>query len=307
MVRCLAWIALVCGCKAQLGEVEHNATADAPGSSGDDGAAIDARIDAQPDAPDGPWGTPAVIPNTAAATVNVDDPVMTQDGLDIIYAVTNAAGTAKTLFEIQRTTTSSAWGAPASRDELNIGASEESPRLTADDKTIYYGVAGTIYTATRTGAGQPFGTPTVVGAINVAGAYQKWMAICDGDNVMVSRANPSTAAPDLYEGTLTDGAPTDAATLNEATTSEISTYLSKDCLTVYYASNRGTGGTTQLYTSTRPTIGGAWAAPVNVASPFSENDGTDNEDPWLSNDGHFFVFAGIRGGATVKQLYISTR
>jgi hypothetical protein len=44
-----------------------------------------------------------------------------------------------------------------------------------------------------------------------------------------------------------------------------------------------------------------------VPSPFSENDGTDNEDPWVSNDGHYFVFAGVRGGSTVKQLYISTR
>ena len=305
MVRRLAWIVLLFGCNARLGELNHSTGGDAGSATQQDGSVMgDGPADAAPDAPDGPWGTPAVIPGTATAGLSVDDPTMTQDGLDMIYAVTNAAGTAKTLYEMQRTTRTSAWGAPVERSELNIGTSEESPRFSLDDKTIYYGVAGNIYTATRTAEGDAFAAPTPVTAINVSGAYQKWLAVCDNGVAMVSRANPSTADANLCEGTLANGAPT-AATVLDSAENEISTFLSKDCLTVYFASNRS--GTTQLYTSSRMTVGGAWSTPVNVAAPFSANDGADNEDPWVSNDGHIFLFASERGGATVKSLYISTR
>ena len=305
MVRRLAWIAvLLGGCNARLGELNHSMSGDA-GSAAQQDATVgsDAPLDAQPDAPDGPWGTPAVIPGTAGAGINVDDPSMTQDGLDIIYAVTNAAAGTKSLFEIQRASLGSPWGTPVPRTELDIGTSEESPRFSLDDKTIYYGVAGNIYTATRAAEGDAFGTPALVTAINT-GFYQKWLAVCDNGVAMVARQATSTSDTDLYEGTLAAGAPNAATTLN-STSNEISTFLSKDCLTVYFASNRS--GTTQLYTSKRSAVGGAWSTPVNVATPFSASDGADNEDPWASNDGHIFLLASERGGSTTKQLYISTR
>ena len=81
--------------------------------------------------------------------------------------------------------------------------------------------------------------------------------------------------------------------------------MSKDCLTVYFASNRS--GETQLYTSTRTAVGQPWAAPTTLDAPLSPADATDTEDPWISIDQRTFLLASIRGAETTKQLYISTR
>jgi hypothetical protein len=303
MVRRLVWLALLCGCNARLGQLANDQTgADAPPVAGD-GRAVDAAIDAPADAPTGPWGTPAAI-DTNNPTLNVDDPTMTQDGLDLIYAVTDAAGTTKTLYEMQRASRTAAWGTPVPRAELNLGSINESPRFGPGDNTIYYGVGGMIYSATRTAAGDAFNAPAAVAAVNT-GMYQKWLAVCGAaGNGVVSRSNPDTTNMDLFEGTVATGVQTIATELN-STASETSSFLATNCLTVYFASSRG--GTTQLYTATRANAASAWTGLVAVDSPFSAAEGTDNEDAWVSADGHIFLFAGLRGGATVKQLFISTR
>jgi|HubBroStandDraft_6_1064221.scaffolds.fasta_scaffold209441_3 hypothetical protein len=305
MVRCLAICALMCACDARLGQIQNNATGGdaAPGSSSNDGGTDGQMGVAPPDAPLGPWGTPAIISTAADAGDNVDDCTMSSDTLDLLYAVQQQNASTKQLWEMTRASASAAWGTPVERDELNIGTSEESPRLSLDNLTVYYGVDDDIYQATRPAIGEPFGTPTAVTIMN-SGTLQKWLAICENDAVMISRSDPTTANMDLFEGTLSGGATTVDTVLN-STSNEISTFLSKDCLTTYFASNRS--GSTQIYTSTRPAVGQPWTTPTNAMAPFSSSDGTDNEDPWISVDQRTFVFASIRGGGTTKQLYISTR
>jgi hypothetical protein len=305
MVRGLALIALLCGCEARLGQIQTDTTGgDATPAPGDGNSTGDGNSGPPADAaPLGAFTTPVEITNTAGTGASVDDPTMTSDELDIVYAVQASGASTKQLWEITRTTTSSPWSTPVERDELNIGTSEESPRFSLDNNTIYYGVDGDIYQATRSAIGQAFGAPQKVTTISTS-AYEKWMAICTGNVVMVSRGNPTTANMDLFEGTLTGGANTVDTVLNSAD-SEISTFLSKDCLTVYYASNRS--GQSQLYTSTRTAVGQPWATPTTLDPPLSPSDATDNEDPWLSIDQRTFLFASIRGGGTTKQLYIATR
>ena len=123
---------------------------------------------------------------------------------------------------------------------------------------------------------------------------------------MVSRAVPvgnGTTQQDLFDGTLGEaGAPVQS--LNSAG-SEISTFLSPDCLTVYFASNR-VNNQTQIYMSQRNTIADPWPAPMPVGD---FGTATDNEDPYLSPDKRTFVFASVRDGAAAndKDLYFSTR
>ncbi|HEX4449660.1 MAG TPA: hypothetical protein VH143_02265 [Kofleriaceae bacterium] len=306
MLRGLAIIALLCSCEARLGQIQTDTTGgDASPSPGDGNSTIgDGGGPAADAAPLGAFTTPTEITNTAAAGASVDDPTMTSNELDIIYAVQPNGASTKALWEITRASTTSPWSTPVERTELNAaGPTEESPRFSPDDNTIYYGVNGDIYQATRSAIGQAFNTPQKVTAISTT-AYEKWMAICTGNVVMVSRANGTTSNMDLYEGTLTGGANTVDTVLNSAD-SEISTFLSKDCLTVYFASNRS--GQTQLYTSTRTAVGQPWAAPTTLDAPLSPADATDNEDPWISIDQRTFLLASVRGADTAKQLYISTR
>lgn len=295
---------ICCACDAHLAAIQSettggDASTDAPADAAVDAQAFDAELI---DAPLGPFPSPTRITQAGATTDGIDDPTMTSDGLDIIFAISAGNTGNKKLYEMTRTSLTAAWSAPVVRSELDIGTAEESPRFGLDDLTLYYGVDGDIYTATRAAVGGAFGTPTAVAAMNTAN-HEKWMAICQGNNVMVSRAN-GTNGQDLYEGTLAGGANT-LDTVLSSTSNEISTFLSKDCLTVYFASDRS--GQTQIYTSTRATISSAWSAPVMAASPFSSAEGTDNEDAWISNDQRIFLLASVRGGISTKQLYISQR
>ena len=287
---------LVGGCEAAI-----SGNIDADGSPSVDGAPADAG--AQPDALVlGAWGTPQAIPGAADATNGEDDLTLNAAATELIYAVNvPGSGTSKDLFVMTRADAASPWSAPLELTGFNTAVAEESPRLSLDDLTIYFGRGGDIFSATRTAVGEAWTTPVPVASVNTA-AYEKWLAVCAGGVAMISRYNDDSASQDLYQGTLADGAPTLVAELS-STSNEISTFLSRDCNTTYFGSNRS--GEMHLYTATRASAAVAWSAPVLLPSPFA--DGTTDEDAWVSTDQRTFVFASVRGGATTKDLYISTR
>lgn len=293
--------AVLGGCSAKLGQVEYQKL-DGPigqDGGGGDGAPDDALM---PDAALGAFSTPVAIPGASGGTSNFDDCVMSQNLLDLIFAIQPSGASSKSLYEMQRATTADPWGTPVQLTVLDIGTQEETPRLSPDDLTLYFGKDGDIYTSTRATVGGAFSAPTAVATVNT-GAYEKWLSVCDNGVMIVSRDNGGSGY-DLFEGTLTGGATTAATTLNSPQ-DETSTFLSTDCLTVYFASSRSTQN--QIYFSTRPNTSTDWAAPQLAPTPFSPSDGTDNEDAWESLDLHTFVFASIRGGSSTKQVYISTR
>ncbi len=298
-------VALLGACNAHLGDPTlHVIQGDPDGGqlTPDGGLTPDGTIAL------GPWGTPTVVPGASSTTLNEDDPTLSSDGLELYFAE-QPAGMPKDLYVLERASRSVAFAGPATPlTGFNTTAgSEESPRLSYDDLAIYFGRDGDIYKATRASTAAAWGAPSMVTGVSTAG-YEKWLAVCgDNTHIMVSRDpgfGTATSNPDLYEGTFADGAGTKSTVLNSAN-AEISTFISKDCLTVMFASTRS--GQVQLYTSTRPTIGGTWSAPVLLDAPFDPSTGTDNEDPGYTPDGHVFVFAGIHAPLTTKDVYLSTR
>lgn len=283
-------------CNAHLGDPDqHVLSTDGGGSDGTDATTADATI------PLGPWGTPAVIPGADDATNNEDDPTLSSDGLELYYAVAAPMGD-KNLYKMSRASRGDAFGTPVVLSAFNTANTDEGPRLSYDDLTIYFGQNGDIFTSTRATTSSPWGTISVVPGVSTA-VYEKWMAVCgDNSHFVVSRLN-GTNGQDLYEGTLGTGAGTVIATV-ASTANETSTFVSKDCLTLYFASNRGTLGT-QIYISTRAAIGGAWGTPVLAPAPFAT--GTDNEDAGYTPDNRLFVFASTRAGNGTKDLFLSTR
>jgi Tol biopolymer transport system component len=300
MGRCLVAFALLGAnaCNAHLGDPnQHVLSADGGNPSPDGTAAtmVDAVI------PLGPWGTPAVIPGADDATNNEDDPTLSSDGLELYYAVAAPMGD-KNLYLMSRASRADAFGTPVILSAFNTVNSDEGPRLSYDDLTIYFGQNGDIFTATRATKASPWGTISVVPGVSTA-VYEKWLSVCgDNSHFVVSRLNGANGQ-DLYEGTLGTGAGTLIANLS-STAAETSTFLSKDCLTLYFASNRGAIGT-QIYISTRAAIGDAWGAPVLAPAPF--DTGTDNEDAGYTPDNRLFVFASTRAGNGTKDLFLSTR
>jgi len=248
-----------------------------------------------PDAPValGPWGTPALIPGASDPALSEDDGTPNQALTELYFGVVNA-NTNKDLYWMTRATPSDPWG--TKQLLVQSANNDESPRLSPDELTLYYGRNGDIYQLTRASLTAPWGGNQIVPAVNVVGSatYEKWMAVCDNNYYMLVRNS------DLWEGTL-GSAPTKVDSLS-TTGSEISTWLSKDCLTVMFA-RTPTNGQEDIMISTRATTTDPWPA-ATVLTDF--NTATSNEeDAWMSNDGHTFTFAS--NAAASKDLYMSTR
>lgn len=173
--------------------------------------------------------------------------------------------------------------------------------MSADDKTLYFGRGGDIYMSTRNAVGDPWGAASAVAALNTGGGYEKWAHVCPNGYAIVSRDTGGGNGQDLYEGTITAGAPTAITTLNTGDT-EQGTFLSNDCLHVYFQSNRD-NDQFDLFEATRATASSAWPAPTKLTDFNTAVAG--EEDPWVSSDGTVFVYASDASGD--KDLYISIR
>ncbi len=286
----LALVAVLAACSAKLhqgGEQPDAALADGQNRTHLDAPAADAPPSL------GPWGTPQPIPGASDPALAEDDGTPNQALTELYFGIVNA-NTAKDLYMMTRASASDPWG--AKQLLAQSAGNDESPRLSLDELTLYYGRNGDIYQMTRPTLTSAWSAPSIVPAVNVVGSatYEKWMAVCDNNYYMLVRD------ADLWEGTL-GSAPTLVSSLSTAG-SETSTWLSKDCLTVMFA-RTPSGGQTDLYISTRASTTAPWPA----ATPLPEFNTTtyNEEDPWMSNDQRTFVFASNAGGT--KDLYMSTR
>jgi Tol biopolymer transport system component len=297
MGRCsLLALLLASGCSAELMD-PMGTSADA--AIGSDAPGTDASGDAFML---GAWGTPMKVPGASTAAVE-DDGTLSSDGLELVFAVANAAdANRKDLYVATRTSTTSAFGAPVKLALSVTGSSEETPRFTPNNKTLYFasdraGGAGglDIYSVTRQNTQSPWGA-----AINVVGpntaANEKWLMPCGMSNSYLV-----IVGGDIGAGTLGGAAPTIVTELSAANANETGTFMTSDCLTTYFASVRG--GPNALYTSHRTSLTTAWQAPTAVVD-FTMLGGAQ-EDPWLADDGRTFVFVSDASGT--KDVYISVR
>lgn len=294
MGRWVATALLLVACKAELGTdgVDAGARVDSNRN-----AAIDAAIDGIQ--PLGAWAMAMPVPGASDATVSEDDGTLSSNKLELYFKRADG-GTNNNLYMMTRTSVSAAWSAPIEIGVLNSTGTEESPRLSPDDLTLYFGRDGQIYRSTRTAVGQSWNAATAVTALNTT-AYEKWADVCSTGYVIVSRDNGANGQ-DLYEGTITGGAPNPIAISGFNTTSaEQGTLLSADCLNVYFQSNRD--GQFNIYKASRTSVTVQWSNPTAMVD---FNTTTYNEeDPWISTDERVFVFTSNSTGN--KNLYYSTR
>jgi hypothetical protein len=249
----------------------------------------------------GAWSTPTAVPGASDPMLDTDNETLSSTLTEMYFTIVDNSinGNPKQLWVMTRANPEAAWGPPARLDVVNTPVQTETPRLSPDDLTLYFGRNGDIYTTTRSAVGKPWGTPTPVGSVNTS-AYEKWMAVCDGGYFMLSRFNGAVQGQDLFEGAL--GQVGTAVPELSSRQDEISTFLSRDCLTVYFASDRS--GSLQMYTATRPAIGMKWTAPTLVTA---FGMASTNKDGWLSHDERAFYFASIRDGDSLRAVYVSTR
>jgi hypothetical protein len=244
----------------------------------------------------GPWGTPTKVPGASSAA-DEDDATLSSSRLEL-YFKRNDSGN-QNLYVMTRPSQADDFGLPVALTVLNSSVDEESPRLSQDDLTLYFGRGGDIYKSTRTVIGGAWGAATAVTALNTSTQYEKWAAVCSNGYAMVSRS-VSNEGQNLFEGTISGGANTAVTQLN-STSGEQGTFLSNDCLRVYFQSNRD--GQFNIYVATRVTMTTAWSNPT--ALPDFNTNTFSEEDPWISADQRTFVFSSNSAGN--KDVYISTR
>lgn len=253
-------------------------------------------------APFGMWTAPMKVPGASDPAAAEDDSTMSWAGGELVFAI--QSGGVKTLYTM--TYTGGAFGTPAVLPFSGTAADDESPRFSPDDLNLYFasnrGSSGSldIYTVHRNTIGGAWGAVALVTGPNT-NKTEKWYAPCTGGYyLMIGTTGTDT---DVFEGTGTTP-PTRVANLSSGS-SETGTYLSRDCLTAYFASNRD-GGQTDLYIATRALATDPWPSPQKVTD-FDTPDNNE-EDPFLSADGHVFVFArATTANAAQKDVYISTR
>jgi hypothetical protein len=288
----LLW--LLSACDAQISDVPPDGTS----AEADAAPGVDAGIDA---VRLGPWSPPLKVPAAATAATE-DDVTLSSDGLELIFAI--AAGGSKDLYYTSRASRDAPWS-PATMVPFDSPFSEETPRFSPDDKTLYFssdraGIGSLdIYAVPHAAPDNlSWGTVREIASVNTAALVEKWYAPCAGGHyALVQTAGNAT---DLFEGIQGGGAPTPIDVLN-TTATETGAFLTRDCLTIYFASNRLMPE--QIYTSHRDSLTSPWKQPAPVVD-FATLGG-NQEDPWLSADGRVFVFASNAGGN--KDIYISTR
>lgn len=292
MGRCWGTVALLalCACKAELaGGPEGDAFA----LDGSVGTMIDSSVDGPAPAP---WSPPAKVLG-ASSGADEDDGTLSSNELELYFKRVDAGD--PNLYVMTRASTTSAWGAPTALGVLNTTQTEESPRLSTDDLRLYFGRGGDIFVSTRTAVGQPWQTATAVGTLNTT-ANEKWAAVCSNGQVVVSRGTTNNGQ-DLYQGTLAGGANTPVTALNSIAQDQ-GTFISDDCLTIYFQSNR-TNAQFDIYASVRIATNAPWPSPTVIAD---FNTATlSEEDPWVSKSGKTFVFTSNASGS--KDIYVSTR
>jgi hypothetical protein len=295
--RWVLTLLLLGACKAELG----NGSGDDENNPGTPDASTTKQPDAGAPGPDGqttlgPWGTPAKVPG-ADTTADEDDSTLSSSRLELYFKRDD--GNETNLYVMTRITPNGTFGPPAALTVLNTTVDEESPRLSQDDLTLFFGRNGDIFKTVRTSTTSPWQAPTAVTALNT-GAYEKWGVACSNGYAMVSRA-VSNNGQDMFEGDIATGATSSVTQLN-STSNEQGTFLSNDCLRVYFQSSRD-NGQFDIYVASRATMTTAWSNPTKIPD---FNTGTFNEeDAWISPDQRTFLFASNSSGS--RDIYIATR
>lgn len=214
-----------------------------------------------------PLPSPINLSNTLSAT-----PWLSADGLTLYFASDRPGGYGKfDLWVATRNSANDNWGEPANLgSNVNTSAPEAMPCLSSDGLTLYFG------------DGNPFGWPPRNGT---PGNFQIWTA------TRATQQSPWNIPTEV-------GAPVGT------TSAESYPHLSRDGLSLYFASTRSSPY--GLHVAHRATPTAPWLTPTNLGP-------TINQGPWTgfpflsSNALHLLFYSDRVGGRGGYDLWMSTR
>lgn len=301
-----ALFVILAACQARI----SGAPAELPIDSAAADSELPLPIDGPPPITLGPWSAPAKI-SSASTGASEEDITMSSDTLELFFAINPTDPndtTGRHLFYSSRPTVDGEWSKPLKLPFNSTTHSDESPRLSADDKTLYFasGRAGNgnldVYRVRRDAPGSiTWGDAEPVREVNTDSLTEKWFSPCqDGRYVMVQ--GPADGPTHLVEGVLGGPAAEPITAVNSSNASDTGAFVTADCTTLYLASTRS--GNSRLYRAVRASADVAFSVRPSRVTDFADLGG-EQEDPWISPDGRTFAFVSNPDGD--KDVFIATR
>jgi len=272
------------------------------------------RIVAEYGAADGggsTFGTPVLVPGLRASDINLHDPSLTGDELEIFFA--SDTGGVSDIWTSTRASTADPWSPAVLVDELSTADSDIDPDVSPDGSTLYLSsdrgdLGYQLFVSRRAGRTQPWAPPEAVVGIPTA-HYNTGPSVDPAGLLMVFAVQ--TAGPNevfLHTATRPTGAEPWGSV--EALTSIASAYQDQNpalfadgCGLVFSSRRTDEGRTSDLFVTTRAARALPWDAP----SPIAELDTDSWEgDPWLSQDGRHIVFVSDRTDG-ISRIYEAWR
>ena len=271
------------------------------------------------------------MPQNLGATVNSTDseqlPTPAPSGLSLYFRSNRAGGQGgNDIWVSQRTTLSSAWGAPQNMGTiLNTSGDDGVTGFSPDGREMFLqstrpgGQGGQdIYLSTRTDPNNDFGwtAPVNLGAVinaasfDAGGIYFIDPTTGTGSLLFYSDRNGTPLVNfNIYQSTRNaDGTFNAPVLVNELNSpaAQIRPSISRDGLEIFISTNRrGPANVFAIHVSTRASTSAPWNPPVYLAGI---NTAGSTSHPSLSPDGSILYFTSNRpGGSGLADLYSAVR
>ncbi len=277
-------------------------------ASNDSSTTGDADADAATPAcgPDAAFGAPSIVTELSSAADEASARLL-DDGLTVYVTRGTAGGADHAIYVATRATTADAFGALTAAADLVAPTSTENlhPTFTSDGLTVVWqwnnGATPHLARATRATKAVAFGAPTTLTSLDSDVPISPWLS-ANGDtlwyggqpamsspHVLVQAPSPFNAAGTvLYPAAafFGDGFPA----------------LTRDGLTIYFASDRGTGFPNIRSTERASTADTFAFSPIPVTPLFTS---ATNLPTWISPDGCTLYFS--RSNGTDGDIYRASR
>jgi hypothetical protein len=261
-----------------------------------------------------PFGTPQIVTGLRSDSDDVFDPSMTFEGLELYFASTTGGQT--DIWVSTRTVASDPWGPSTMVAELSSPQNDRAPEVSVDGLTMYLasdrvgdggGNGLRIYVSQRRTRVTSWGTPTLVGSLGSSALDEAPGLDRTELNLAFASQRGAATAAHLFSATRPDTSaawqnPTELSALNSSW-EDTDPALFSNGSGLLFASRRLTqGGTADLFQAARPDE----TSPFQSLAPVSElNTSSNEEGPWMSQDGTQILFASDRSGH--MRIYQASR
>jgi hypothetical protein len=267
--------------------------------------------DAGPDAALGMWSTPATV-DVLNGGPNDDDPALTSDMLEIVFASTRGGGTGgEDIWMATRGSTSDGWSAPFELAVLNSPVSESNVKISGDGLLITFASnrspsqAADIWAATRPDRSSPFSPPMQV--VELSSDAGEWHAHPSFDHLAIVMCSSRDGDEELY----TSGRPSELAVWSKpfpivgavsSPENDCDPMMPEPTSELYFASARAGMTGYDLYVA-QPDSANGFETPTPIAEL---NSGLNDRDPWVSPDRRTMYFTSARNG-NGDEIFVTTR